>query len=585
MRMKQRVLAGGAAVGIAAVLVVVALVTGSGGGGPRTLPVLGASGVGEPASADAMSSPVGGGGGPGYEFTGDAGGLATEADAWSVDRADSEARARVLAEALGVGELVENGEQWTAESADGFLTVDRQPGLPWYYSAVVAQVDPVPPDTPVSSDGTVSSGTVSPEDKPGATGGGTDAVTCADGDPACSDPPSEEPTCAPQEGCAPPSDQGQSSTGSSASGSCETTDDTDDTDTCGPVIDCAMPECPPGAACIQSCPETGPAGTFEPLPMPQPERPSDLPSAEEAEAIARGFLDDAGMSLDGARTRVDDGFSSWVFVADPVVGGLPTFGMTTAVGVGSGGVVEFANGWLDDPVERDTYDLVGVDLALERLAESGGWVAYSPGAPEPAACESCDEPVVPEPIVLDSIEVGLQLVPAYGADEAWLVPSYLFTIADGGPGAVVAAFAIADDLLVAPQVDEPSMVDGGDSGPIPVEPDGGIGDGAGPPTTSGEEATVAPLPEGERAEIGVGYYLEVSTHCGVQLAAFDGRLWDASPVLGDGNPPPGWAEPTEGGTMTLLGPDEAEFVGDGARTKVARFVSRPADAAPPAGCD
>lgn len=533
--MRQRVLAGGAAVGIAAVVVIVALVAGGGGGGPGPLPVLGGSGVGEAATADAMSTmPAGGSGGPRYELTGDASGLATEADAWSVAREDGEGQARALAEALGLGEVTPTPEGWTAGDDDGLLSVEDQPGLPWYHNAVVGQVDPVPPDTPVSSDG--------------SGGAGRSGV-----------------------GCTPPADD----TG---------TADADPATTCvAPSFDCAMPECPPGTACTQVCPEPGPDGSVEPVPTPEPRRPADLPSAEEAEVIARGFLDDAGMSLDGARTRVDDGFSSWVFVADPVVGGLPTFGMTTSVGVGSGGVVEFANGWLADPGEGDTYGLVGVDAALDHLAETGSWFAYAPASPDD--CPDCEELPEPEPTELDSVEVALQLVPAYGGEEAWLVPSYLFAIADGGPGAVVAAFALADEHLVEPQVDEPVLIDGGDPEPIPVEPNGGIGAGVGPPMTSVEEATAAPLPEGERAVVGVGYYLDISTHCGVRLAAFDGRLWDASPMLGNGNPPPGWAEPTEGGSMTLLAPDEAEFVGDRARTKVARFVSRPADAEPPAECE
>lgn len=577
--MGKRLVAGTAALGVAAAVIAMALVAGGGGGsGPRALPVLGAGGGAAADEAASLSSPVGGGGGPGYGFTGDASGLAAEADAWSVAREDGEARARALAEVLGVGELTDAGEQWTAKGPGGILTVDRQPGLPWYYSATVAQVDPVPPDTAVSSDGSTAPSCVESER---GSEGSCEAPSCDTGiEPAfCAEPGST--------GGAAPGGEGTDANATCDPGPCP--DDmagqpvpADDPDT----IDCAMPECPPGSMCTQACPELGPDGTVEPVPMPEPQRPADLPSAEEAEAIARDFLTAAGNDLDGARTRVDDAFSSWVLVADPVVGGLPTFGMTSAVGVGAGGVVEFANGWLADPAEGDTYDLIGVEAALDRLAATGGWFAYAPASPED--CPDCEAMPEPEPIELDSVEVGLQLVPAYGAEEAWLVPSYLFTIADGGPGAVIAAFAIADEHLVepVPQEEEPVLVDPLEGEPMPVEPDGGIGDGAGPVITSMEqEPEVAPLPEGERAEVGVGYYLDVSTHCGVTTVRFDGRDWDAAPPLGDSNVPPGWAAPTEGGTMTLLAPDEAEFVGDAARTKVARFVPRPIEAGPPPGCE
>lgn len=360
--MKQRTLAGAAAIVAAAAVVVVALVAGGGGGGgPRALPVLGVVGgtAGDEAAMTAAQ-----GGGPGYDFTGDASGLPSEAAAWSMDREGGDEAVADLARAFGLAAPVATPEGWTAEGEDGFLTVERQPGLPWFYNAGKPHVDA----------GTTSS----------------DAAAAPDEDAG----------------------------------------------------DTATAPAPPGSS--------------EPAPVPEPERPADLPSAGEAETIARSALEDAGVDLGDARTRVDDGFSVWVLVADLVVGGLPTFGMTSSVGVGSGGTIEFANGWLDDPSEGDTYDLVGLEVALERVAATGGWSSYGPGAPDPAVdCIDCEEIPEPEPIVLDAVEVGLQLVPAFGAEEAWLVPSYLFTVADGGPGAVVAAFAVADEHLV-----EPEPVDG-----------------------------------------------------------------------------------------------------------------------------
>jgi hypothetical protein len=74
--------------------------------------------------------------------------------------------------------------------------------------------------------------------------------------------------------------------------------------------------------------------------------------------------------------------------------------------------------------------------------------------------------------------------------------------------------------------------------------------------------TSAPLPEPSRAdevEMGVPYIHELFVHCGASGTRFAGRDWDADPPVGDHNPPRGWEENRETGTMTLLSEDRAEF--------------------------
>ena len=73
------------------------------------------------------------------------------------------------------------------------------------------------------------------------------------------------------------------------------------------------------------------------------------------------------------------------------------------------------------------------------------------------------------------------------------------------------------------------------------------------------DATAPPC--GSGAGLGVSYPYELLTHCGVQYALFDGRLWLLDPPLddGSGNPPPGWDNPTQHGLMRLLADDVAEF--------------------------
>lgn len=79
---------------------------------------------------------------------------------------------------------------------------------------------------------------------------------------------------------------------------------------------------------------------------------------------------------------------------------------------------------------------------------------------------------------------------------------------------------------------------------------------------------------GPDARIGVGYAHILYTHCGVESALFDGRLWLVQPPLnnGFGSPPPGWGNPTTAGIMRLLAQDEAVFRQG---SLVARFIPAP----------
>jgi hypothetical protein len=85
------------------------------------------------------------------------------------------------------------------------------------------------------------------------------------------------------------------------------------------------------------------------------------------------------------------------------------------------------------------------------------------------------------------------------------------------------------------------------------------------------------LPEHGQAKVGIDYRYELPTHCGVEYAFFSGRWWRATPRLYEGdakvNPPPGWGNPTEPGTMRLVSRGEARFEGDSGNT--ARFKPGP----------
>jgi hypothetical protein len=51
------------------------------------------------------------------------------------------------------------------------------------------------------------------------------------------------------------------------------------------------------------------------------------------------------------------------------------------------------------------------------------------------------------------------------------------------------------------------------------------------------------------------------THCGIKWAKIDGTFWRATHPLSDGsgNPPAGWGNPYQDGTLGLTGPTTARF--------------------------
>lgn len=237
------------------------------------------------------------------------------------------------------------------------------------------------------------------------------------------------------------------------------------------VEPCPMPPCAPDQVCAQVC--EPPVPQPAPQPVPEPVRPADLPSKDEAERIGRQVLESAGLDLDGAVLRVDDGFTQWYVSAEPRVGGLPTISFAWSATVGPKGEVQGANGWLGSPARGEEYPLAGVQQGLERLRTGGGWAPY--GGPRPMAVDT-SEPIAPQIVTITGVRLGLMFAPTADGDELLLVPAYLFDLEDGGPIPVI---AVADEFL--PKPPEPAPV------PEPAPAPGGSGQ-----SCSGSASAVAP---------------------------------------------------------------------------------------------
>ncbi|MFE2285011.1 hypothetical protein ACFXDJ_12660 [Streptomyces sp. NPDC059443] len=188
-------------------------------------------------------------------------------------------------------------------------------------------------------------------------------------------------------------------------------------------------------------------------------------SEEAAKAAAAPVLAAVGQSGAKLDARLVQG-SVRVVSADPVVGGLPTQGWSTKVGVGADSRVVSGSGELTAPVRAAEQPVIGAVEALARLnkrsagASDGtgpgpsGCATSVPLAPDTAVGATDTPPCNPEPRPMkpprtESVRGAvLGLVPGTVDGGRGLVPAWLFEVAGkaGGPGRTVAQpAALAED--------------------------------------------------------------------------------------------------------------------------------------------
>lgn len=105
-------------------------------------------------------------------------------------------------------------------------------------------------------------------------------------------------------------------------------------------------------------------------------------------------------------------------------------------------------------------------------------------------------------------------------------------------------------------------------------------------TRAAAEAGAGPAELGLPAapDVGVAYVVDLYTHCGVYGIDVGGVWFAADPPLveGAGNPPAGWGNPVQRGTVTLTSADEAVFADDAGHVVALRAAD---ESARPAPCD
>ncbi|MCX4535577.1 hypothetical protein OHA79_15595 [Streptomyces sp. NBC_00841] len=162
--------------------------------------------------------------------------------------------------------------------------------------------------------------------------------------------------------------------------------------------------------------------------------------------------------------------------ANPVVGGLPTYGWATGIQVGSDGQVVGGSGQLKSLEKGAEYPVISADDALKQLNEAGRANASRSrigGCATPVPLEK-DEPKSPAVscgtrtgaerettiVTVDKAVFGLAM--RYVDGEQTLVPSWLFSVrpAAGGTGNTVAQVAVDPDSLTKPSSKYPGSGSG-----------------------------------------------------------------------------------------------------------------------------
>jgi hypothetical protein len=205
----------------------------------------------------------------------------------------------------------------------------------------------------------------------------------------------------------------------------------------------------------------------ESAPMPEPERPADLPSQAEAEAIVRDVAEAAGLDLTGARVTAYDNIATWSVSIELALDGTPIPGWSVYGTVAAGGQVLDAGGALGSLEDVGEYPLDTTRAAIDRLNEQGSGQGQGSPEPaiepdlqtdlaEPAPGEVSIMPVEegdgdPLTVTLRAGELSYALVGNADGTQTYLVPAYLLDGEDdrGEPWLDVFAIAVRAEFLAA----------------------------------------------------------------------------------------------------------------------------------------
>ncbi len=231
-------------------------------------------------------------------------------------------------------------------------------------------------------------------------------------------------------------------------------------------VDPVEPDAPDSAT-------TDAPASVEPIPVEEcsePQPPAGVPTAGEAESLARTFL--SAIGVDPASVRFEVFADEWFATVDarPAFDGVPA-PMSWYLGYGGDAELQWAGGALATPVPTGPYPLIDLDAAIARLTDQQamwGSIAVEPALVDPAMVDPATDPATGEPvpmpeperIVATLVDVRADLWWVWEDDGSiWLLPAYTFIDTEGGFHTVA---AVTDEYL---QIVEPEVVEE----PAPVE--------------------------------------------------------------------------------------------------------------------
>ncbi|WP_329216496.1 hypothetical protein OG352_11475 [Streptomyces sp. NBC_01485] len=177
--------------------------------------------------------------------------------------------------------------------------------------------------------------------------------------------------------------------------------------------------------------------------------------------------------------------------ADPVIGGLPTYGWTTGISVNAQGEVVGGNGQLETPAKGDTYPLLSAQEALDALNSVPGApeTPATPGTDHRMGIGGCASPVplkdrlespcgsstaapTQETVTVEDAVLGL--APHTSGGRQVLVPSWLFDVKAAGAadGYTVTQPAVEPAYLKSATTPTPAPTPSGSSQTRDVQVDG-----------------------------------------------------------------------------------------------------------------
>ncbi|WP_275674712.1 hypothetical protein [Streptomyces sp. MUM 178J] len=231
-----------------------------------------------------------------------------------------------------------------------------------------------------------------------------------------------------------------------------------------------------------------PSGPADPAAPSDPGTPVSERAAKQAAAPVLKALGQDDAKLDARQVMG----AVRVVNADPVIGGLPTYGWSSGIQVGPDGRVTGGSGQLKEPRRSDSYPVVSAEEALKRLNEGasrspigiGGCATPAPadkgetttggtetGGAKPAA------PCTPDPkekqrqtevVLIDRAVFGLAA--RYVDGQQALVPSWLFEVEAEGPAGsfTITHPAVAPEYLTEPGAPQGKGTGEGKDGTPPV---------------------------------------------------------------------------------------------------------------------